>query len=839
MRSEQELREAAGYANRPADFEDLLRILDTELRLITPTDPEGSFTLDGTRQPSPVRYYQLTHDYLVHSLQDWLTRKQRETRRGRAELLLTDRAAFWMARPENRHLPSPWEWATIELQTRRRDWNEAQRLMMRRAGARHGTRALVLSIALACAVVTGLTAWHASIGAALVPRLLSADIAKVPQIVSEMHDYHRWTDPELKRTLTESSDTNVKLRASLALLDVDPNQLDYLTNRLSTSTPAELPVLRDALERHRITLIPVLWNWLETKQPGEAEILPAASALARYAPSDAKWDRVGDKIAVTLSSVNPVFLGPWIEALKPLSHRLTQPLARIFRDPQRSDLDRSHVANILADYAADDQGLLALFTVDAEPRDFPALFSLASRRPSIAVPVWASELRKPYPVKKPNPASNLEAEKDRLAERQARAAIGLIRLGESRDIWPLLAHGPDPRLRSFILNWLKPLGVNAESVVAEFQRLDARPRPVRSPYQWPLVEMLFDSETSMRRSLILALGTYGRDEVSSDVRDALVSRLLALYSTDPDPGIHGASAWTLRQWGAHEPLGKLDAAVRDKGPVGRWFVNSQGQTFVVLGDHLEFAMGSPEGEHGRRPQELQHTRSIERRFAIAAHEVTVAQFKAFLDSSGQGERHKADGRSPEPTGPANALTWYEAAEYCNWLSRVEGLSEVYEPDQNGRYAERMRIRADALKRNGYRLPTEAEWEYACRAGTRTSRYYGNSPSLLRRYAWFVDYGAELLKPCGSLMPNDLGMFDMLGNTYEWCMGRALDYKPDQHNRLPDTINEAEIVLDSNSRVIRGGSFADRPEESRSAYRDRESPKNRYMTYGFRPARTYP
>jgi eukaryotic-like serine/threonine-protein kinase len=150
----------------------------------------------------------------------------------------------------------------------------------------------------------------------------------------------------------------------------------------------------------------------------------------------------------------------------------------------------------------------------------------------------------------------------------------------------------------------------------------------------------------------------------------------------------------------------------------------------------------------------------------------------------------------------------------------------------------MRIRADALKCNGYRLPTEAEWEYVCRAGTRTSRYYGNSPSLLRRYAWFVDYGEELLQPCGSLMPNDLGMFDMLGNTYEWCMGRALDYEPDQHNRLPDKIDEAEIVLDSNSRVIRGGSFADRPEESRSAYRDRESPKNRYMTYGFRPARTY-
>ena len=110
MRSQAELLEASGYAGRPQDFDDLLRILDGELRLITPTDPEGGrrrTTLARTRpaeggRPASLaacrpltrgRYYQLTHDYLVPSLRDWLTRKQRETRRGRAELRLADRAA--------------------------------------------------------------------------------------------------------------------------------------------------------------------------------------------------------------------------------------------------------------------------------------------------------------------------------------------------------------------------------------------------------------------------------------------------------------------------------------------------------------------------------------------------------------------------------------------------------------------------------------------------------------------------------------------------------------------------------------------------------------------------
>ena len=108
MRSRQELLEASGYANRPSDFDDLIHILDPELRLITPTDPEGKDGRSASQRRRARRgtYYQLTHDYLVHSLRDWLTRKQKETRRGRAELLLADRAAVWNARPENRQLPS-------------------------------------------------------------------------------------------------------------------------------------------------------------------------------------------------------------------------------------------------------------------------------------------------------------------------------------------------------------------------------------------------------------------------------------------------------------------------------------------------------------------------------------------------------------------------------------------------------------------------------------------------------------------------------------------------------------------------------------------------------------
>jgi hypothetical protein len=122
MKSRHELLAASGYAARPKDFDALLRILDSELRLITPTDPQ-----EGDSENTPramvgagAKYYQLTHDYLVASLRDWLTRKQKETRRGRAELALADRAVVWNARRESRQLPSLWQWLQIRCWTRKK-----------------------------------------------------------------------------------------------------------------------------------------------------------------------------------------------------------------------------------------------------------------------------------------------------------------------------------------------------------------------------------------------------------------------------------------------------------------------------------------------------------------------------------------------------------------------------------------------------------------------------------------------------------------------------------------------------------------------------------------------
>ena len=133
MRARTELLEVSGYRGDPHAFRDLMRILDIETRLLTPIEPDqaaGDGDQVETTRPTQ-RYYHLTHDHLVQPLREWLSREQRATRRGRAELTLAERASLWKSRPEAKQLPSLWEWLRILLLVRRDRWTASQAEMMR------------------------------------------------------------------------------------------------------------------------------------------------------------------------------------------------------------------------------------------------------------------------------------------------------------------------------------------------------------------------------------------------------------------------------------------------------------------------------------------------------------------------------------------------------------------------------------------------------------------------------------------------------------------------------------------------------------------------------------
>ena len=144
------------------------------------------------------------------------------------------------------------------------------------------------------------------------------------------------------------------------------------------------------------------------------------------------------------------------------------------------------------------------------------------------------------------------------------------------------------------------------------------------------------------------------------------------------------------------------------------------------------------------------------------------------------------------------MTWYGAAGYCNWLSKQEGLPEdewCYAPDERGQYIHGMKMMSNWEARTGFRLPTAVEWEYACRAGAVTTYSFGEPRELLEQYAWYTKNSPARSNPVGTKKPNDLGLFDLHGNLYEWCQDRFDPHNPSDRKigKVPDYVYMPDIL----------------------------------------------
>jgi formylglycine-generating enzyme required for sulfatase activity len=192
--------------------------------------------------------------------------------------------------------------------------------------------------------------------------------------------------------------------------------------------------------------------------------------------------------------------------------------------------------------------------------------------------------------------------------------------------------------------------------------------------------------------------------------------------------------------------------------------------------------------------------------------------------------------APADDCPVN-VSWYSAAAYCNWLSYLEGIPRAewcYAANEEGEFAVGMKVRPNHLRLTGYRLPTETEWEFACRAGAETSRSFGQTEELLGKYAWYTKNSLDRqMLPTGSLKPNDLGVFDMLGNASEWCQDPMTTHGDGDDELWHDT---KQVVNESPTRAARGGSFSSQMWNVRCGTRVFLVPGTRF-TVGFRPART--
>ncbi|MCI0457082.1 MAG: bifunctional serine/threonine-protein kinase/formylglycine-generating enzyme family protein [Gemmataceae bacterium] len=1037
-------------------------------------------------------------------------RKERDQRYPSAQALADDLHRFLEGEPIQARPIPPWERA------------------LKWAKRRPAVAALLTVTCVAVAVVAAGVLWYnqrlreteaATRAAALVEALAWTEARGVPRLVEDLSAYRRWADPLLRQRLQAAADgSREQLHTRLALLPVDASQVDYLTQRLLQANPDEVPVLREALRSHQREIEERLWGVLTDDRVPADQRLRAACALALYDPTAPRWKQVQRALVDKLLAENPLLVGQWEQALRPVASNLVVPLTEAFAEVRRPESERFLAVNLLTEYAANQPELLAELLKDADRRSFAvlmtqlhkhgsavvallekelqrtlapvwpdpalhpawgqpepavveeierahgflaerfalcqtmpldrclgvaerlrrcgyrpirfrpyavgpavqvavvwtrdgqdwhlvrdrsadevqrvdaqmqargwaavdvagyagstagsdtttryaALWSLAEpaseTRLSLGIPsrewaqsvatfkttgfmprtnqvgsdrdtqprysgVWWKPKQKPllwyltwgselgssqensfpallkvdvavYPAPQPSgaflaqllrgkadlhsasvwnsnaereaqeshrlePARHLErcrafvaggyrpaalsvvprsgdgalvagsvwhrpiiaeAAKDAHAKRQAQAAVGLLQLGRAEQVWPLLQQSPEPRLRTYLIHRIGALGTNSQIVLKRWEE---------------------EREVSVRRALLLCLGEFGEAGLPSGARQTLIARLRDVYRQDPDPGIHSAAEWLLRRWGSEAELRQIDDQLAGQPPRARhWYRNRHQDTLVVIPGPVEFWMGTPDQEPEKFAEERLHRRRIPRSFALATKEVTVQQFKEFLRANPSIPHSYAAHLSPDDHGPILSVSWFEAAQYCRWLSEQEGVppEEMCYPTVKD-IKEGMKLGADHLSKTGYRLPTEAEWEYACRAEATTSRAYGRAEELLSHYAWHLSNSGSHAWPVGRLKPNDLGLFDMCGNALEWTYNRHVKYdlgKPEGGQALEDK-EEIPDSIDAASRVLRGGAFTSMARYVRSAVRNNMyPPATRVQLNGFRVART--
>jgi len=210
-----------------------------------------------------------------------------------------------------------------------------------------------------------------------------------------------------------------------------------------------------------------------------------------------------------------------------------------------------------------------------------------------------------------------------------------------------------------------------------------------------------------------------------------------------------------------------------------------------------FMMGSPASEPGRSDDETQHEVTISKAFLLGQTEVTQAQWQAVMGSN-------PSRFSGNPNHPVEQVSWNDAQEFCRRLSQKTGMA--------------------------FRLPTEAEWEYACRSGTTAAYSFGNDASRLREHAWFEDNSGGSTKPVATRKPNAWGLYDMHGNVWEWCSDRYGTYPS-------GAAIDPQGPRSGKGRVLRGGSWWFPSNRCRASSRSYLYPGLFNGNFGFRVART--
>jgi formylglycine-generating enzyme required for sulfatase activity/tRNA A-37 threonylcarbamoyl transferase component Bud32 len=422
---------------------------------------------------------------------------------------------------------------------------------------------------------------------------------------------------------------------------------------------------------------------------------------------------------------------------------------------------------------------------------------------------------------RPNPEQDAAA-----AHRRANAQLTLARLDDPADTWKSLENASVSNVDAELANEL----------IFRAARCKVSPQLLVTRLLQPCTPLL-------KHRLLIALGQYSLEECGPAQKE-LLQALTQWLLNDPDSGVHAACDWLLRTWkqdALMQAAWKGQDRTLEKRENRLWYRSKTGQEYIIFPDPPPFYMGiSVDDTEATFPsRERPHFRRIGHAYALASKEVTRKEFLEFNPQHNAGDLRFA----PTDDCPVGSIRWAKAAEYCNWLSQKEGIPPnqwCYVVDQK---SGAVSIAPNYLERTGYRLPVEAEFEYACRGNSRTIRFFGNSPKGIHRYVWFSDNSDRQLHPVGSLPPSPKGLFDLFGNGSEWQNNKSMYYPSifgletvqDQSIQLA----EPNLATPISSLVIKSLSWGADANFIRTSQRSSRSVRteSEAMDLGFRVGRT--
>jgi serine/threonine protein kinase/formylglycine-generating enzyme required for sulfatase activity len=834
-RSVSDLARASGLEPNSDDFDDVLDLLDRQLHLITPTrDGDGA----------DVRQFQLSHDFLVTELRHWLEATERESIRGRATADLRLAAARWTADPRRANFAGPLESIRFGLLGHPRSTSEtkARRVQhaefLRESARLHLRHSLLFAVVALSVSVGGWYLLKKTIARGLIARIKDSSAQQLPEVIEEAHSQSSWVKPHLMEAMGSSG--AVKDRASLVLLAHDPSQSRYLTGRLASIDPSMISVVLDRFEKDlssddlKAAQSQMAHHATSQDEPPEQR-LRYAIGLAALAPEHESWQVASEPLAELLTESDPTKLGWLVEGLRSVRVHLKPHLASIYSESLNPQLRRT-ASYVLAQYVADDPNALVDLLYRASRDQLQAIAPAVREVGKELLPIlknrWSTEISRLDQPQKPLAAQSENQDlrdgrrrEPELLRAQQRVEVArgignlgamLIQLGAFDEVEPWLQNRPEPTIRNYVIENFAACGGDPQFLEKELKRsVSAKKFSVAAA----LIEML------------------GGMPQSTFFSASLESFVMNVFRDQPDGELHAAAEWFLRRHGRSE---FIDEVLADRSGTGAksWYVTSELHTMIRLPGPTTFMAGSAENEPDRLENEKLHQVSIPEGLYFSSLEVTIGQFQRFLaDRNSSANTNSTE--TDSPNDPMLRVSWYESAEYCNWLSEREGIDQsqwAYLPNERGEYSAGMRIAEDHLQRTGYQLPTPDYWEYACRGGTTTRRFYGSGIDLAVSYMRTVETPKNASRAVGMLKPNAFGLFDMLGGASEWTVGLVippqrkrgpatflLESLPQNSSSGPKSIDPAgQNVVDRRRLMHLGGSVASQAKMTRAAARSKVS-----------------